>query len=248
VAVHTTAAAAGAIRCCRRARSPWKPIPHPRSLPPRAERGHRRLGSAYVPADRVSMLARAPGDVICANPAQVKRSPSPGRSPHPAWGNGQCAQLRRQRTRAADSAQISQRRAAGMRCAAGQLTERRAGCAADSAHIWSTWSASMVDLRPGPGRCAEPAGPRPPPAVPFGIAVRPGAPRGQCAVPATPSGDRSRGGRGRPELVRDAPVRSRGWSTTEPHDRYTAAQASGSRVPSVAAWATSVRRRLWLRA
>ena len=37
-------------------------------------------------------------------------------------------------------------------------------------------------------------------------------------------------------------------STTEPHNRYTAAQARGSRVPSMAAWATSVRRRLWLRA
>ena len=50
-----------------------------------------------------------------------------------------------QRTRAADSAQISQRRAPGMRCAAGQLTEHRAHCAADSAHIWSTRSASTVD-------------------------------------------------------------------------------------------------------
>src|SRR4249919_3301531 len=34
------------------------------------------------------MLARAPGDVTRANPAQLKRSPSPRRSPHPAWGNG----------------------------------------------------------------------------------------------------------------------------------------------------------------
>jgi len=36
-----------------------------------------------------------------------------------------------QRTRAAYSGQISQRHAAGMRCAAGQLTELRAHCAAD---------------------------------------------------------------------------------------------------------------------
>ena len=36
-----------------------------------------------------------------------------------------------QRTCAAYSMQIGQRRAAGMRCAAGQLTELRADCAAD---------------------------------------------------------------------------------------------------------------------
>jgi hypothetical protein len=104
-----------------------------------------------------------------------------------------------QRTRAADSAQISQRRAAGMRCAAGQLAERRADCAADSAHIWSTWSASMVDLsartrsvrrasrsqisqrsrkdRPHHGVDIVRIELWPPPAVPSGIAVRLGAPR-----------------------------------------------------------------------
>ena len=223
------------------------------------------------------MLARAPGDVTRANAAQVKRSRPPGRSPHPAAG--QCSQLRRerthggrtadQRTRAADSAQISQRRAAGMRCAAGQLAERRADCAADSAHIWSTRSASMVDLRPGPGRCAEPAGPRFPSVhaktgpitgstlcgsnrghhrPSRSASVRPGAPQGPVCGAGDAKRDRSRGGRGRPGLVRDAPARSRGRSTTEPHDRYTAAQACGSRVPSMAARATSVRRRLWLRA
>ena len=211
------------------------------------------------------MLARAPGDVAHANVAQPKTFPV-ARAFTP---EGQCSQLRRERTRAACSAQISPRRAAGMRCAAGQLTERRAGCAADSAHIWSTRSASTVDLGPGPGRCAEPAGPRfpaftqrpahhgvdvlriepwPPPAVPFGIAVRPGAPQGPACGAGDAKRDRSRGGRGRRELVRDAPARSGGRSITEPHNPYTAAQASGSRVPSMAARATSVRRRLLLRA
>jgi hypothetical protein len=63
------------------------------------------------------MLARAPGDVTCANAAQLNvpaaRTFTPRR---------QRSQLRRertpaagQRTRAAHSAQISQRRAAGMR-------------------------------------------------------------------------------------------------------------------------------------
>ena len=222
------------------------------------------------------MLARAPGDVTRANAAQVNAPHRQDVHPIQPGATGQYAQLRPertraadQRTRAADSAQISQRRAAGMRCAAGQLTERRADCAADSAHIWSTRSASMVDLRPGPGRCAEPAGPRFP-----SVHAKTGPSRGRrCAdrtvattgrrvrhsrPPRRAQGrvcgagdakrDRSRGGRGRPELVRDAPARSRGRSTTEPHNRYTSAQALGSRVPSMAARATSVRRRLWLRA
>src|SRR5438876_8059057 len=171
------------------------------------------------------MLARAPGDITRANTAQANVPHRQDAHPLQPGATGQYAQLRRERTRggpanarAADSAQISQQRAAGMRYAAGQLTERRADCAADSAHIWSTRSAPMVDLRPGPARCAEPAGPRPPPAVPSGIAVRPGAP-GASAVPATPSGIDHVGGRGRPELVRDAPARSRGRSTTEPQNR-----------------------------
>ena len=177
------------------------------------------------------MLARAPGDVTCANAAQVNVPHRQDVHPIQPGATGQCAQLRRertraadQRTRAADSAQISQRRAAGMRCAAGQLTERRADCAADSAHIWSTRSASMVDLRPGPARCAEPAGPRFPSVHAktgpitgltlfgsdrghhrpsrFGIAVRPGAPQGPACGTGDAKRDRSRGGRGR----------GRGWS------------------------------------
>ena len=155
------------------------------------------------------MLAPAPGDVARANAAQAN---VPGRQDvHPIQpgATGQCAQLRQQRTRAACSAQISRRRAAGMRCAAGQVTERRADCAADSAHNWSTRSAPMVDLSARtqvgaqsqqvpdfPAFTQRPAHhgvdvvriePWPPPAVPFGIAVRPGAPQGQRAVPATPS-------------------------------------------------------------
>ena len=47
-----------------------------------------------------------------------------------------------------------------MRCAAGQLTERRADCAADSAHIWSTRSASMVDLSARPRSVRRASGPR----------------------------------------------------------------------------------------
>ena len=177
------------------------------------------------------MLARAPGDVTCANAAQVNAPHRQDVHPIQPGATGQCAQLRPertraadQRTRAADSAQISQRRAAGMRCAAGQLTERRADCAADSAHIWSTRSASMVDLRPGPARCAEPAGPRFPSVHAktgpitgstlcgsdrghhrpsrFGIAVRPGAPQGPACGTGDAKRDRSRDGRGR----------GRGWS------------------------------------
>jgi hypothetical protein len=223
------------------------------------------------------MLAPAPGDVARANAAQLN---VPGRQDvHPIQpgATGQCAQLRQQRTRVADqrtrvaySAQISQRRAAGMRCAAGQLTERRADCAADSAHNWSTRSASMVGLSARtqvgaqsqqvpdfPAFTQRPAHhgvdvlriePWPPPAVPFGIAVRPGARPGasvRCRRPQAGSivwRPRSpKTGSGRPSQIAGA-------STTEPHNRYTAAQASGSRVPSMAARATSVRRRLLLRA
>ena len=99
----------------------------------------------------------------CACECRTTRTfPPPGRSPQrgsvPSYAPSERAAD--QRTLAADSAQISQRRAARMRCTAGQLTERRTDCAADWAHIRSTRPASMVDLRPGPGRCAEPAGPR----------------------------------------------------------------------------------------
>jgi hypothetical protein len=174
------------------------------------------------------MLARAPGDVTRANVAQSKTFPSPGRSPIQPGATGQCAQLRRERTRgraserARRTAQISQRRAAGMRCAAGQLTERRTDCAADSAHIWSTRSASMVDLsartksvrrasrsqisqrsrkdRPHHRVDVLRIEPWPPPAIPCGIAVRPGAPQGPVCGAGDAKRDRSRGGRGRPEL------------------------------------------------
>lgn len=75
------------------------------------------------------MLARAPGDVTHANVAQSKMFPD-ARAPTPT---AQCSQLRQERTPAADQrtgggpanvggVQISQRRAAGMRCAAGQPT------------------------------------------------------------------------------------------------------------------------------
>jgi hypothetical protein len=223
------------------------------------------------------MLAPAPGDVARANAAQAN---VPGRQDvHPIQpgATGQCAQLRQQRTRAADqrtraacSAQLSQRRAAGMRCAAGQVTERRADCAADSAHNWSTRSAPMVDLSARtqvgaqsqqvpdfPGFTQRPAHHgvdvvRDRTVATTGRPVRHSRPPRRAPGPACGPGDakpdRSRGGRGRPELVRDASARSRGRSTTEPHNRYTAAQASGSRVPSMAARATSVRRRLLLRA
>jgi hypothetical protein len=174
-----------------------------------------------------------------------------------------------QRTHAAYSVQISQRRAMGMRCAAGQLTERRADCAADWAHIWSTRSASMVDLGQDQGgapsqqvphfpaftqRPAPPGAdvlriePWPPLAVPSGIAVRPGARQRPAAVPATPSGSGCVAARVARNWFGTPPARSRGRSATEPRNRYSAAQASGSRVPSTAAWATSVRRRLRLRA
>ena len=46
------------------------------------------------------MPARGPGDVTHANVAQPKPTPPPRRSPH----GGQCPQLRRERTRAADPA------------------------------------------------------------------------------------------------------------------------------------------------
>ena len=139
------------------------------------------------------MLARAPGDVTRANAAQVNVPHRHDAHPIQPGATGQYAQLRRQRTRAAYSAQISQRRAAGMRCAAGQLTECRADCAADSAHIWSTRLASMVDLsarprsvrrasrsqisqrsrkdRPHHGVDVARIEPWPPPAVPFGMAA-----------------------------------------------------------------------------
>ena len=174
-----------------------------------------------------------------------------------------------QRTHAAYSVQISQRRAMGIRCAAGQLTERRADCAADWAHIWSTRSASMVDLGQDQGgaprasrshisqrsRKDRPSRvdvlriePWPPLAVPSGIAVRPGARQRPVAVPATPSGSDCVAARVAQNWFGTPPARSRGRSATEPRNRYSAAQASGSRVPSTAAWATSVRRRLRLRA
>ena len=96
------------------------------------------------------MLARAPCDVTRANAAQVN-VPLPRTLTHPAWGNGAVfpampgANARRTSQRARQKAQISQQRAARMRCAAGQLAERRTDCAGDSAHIWSSRSASMVD-------------------------------------------------------------------------------------------------------
>ena len=164
------------------------------------------------------MLARAPGDVARANAAQPKRSPSPGRTPHPARGNGAVCPATRGANahggpaNARGGQRVDQPAARrGMRCAAGQLTERRTDCAADSAHIWSTWSASMVDHsdrtrsvrrasrsqisqrsrkdRPitGSTLCGSNRGHHRPSR--FGIAVRPGAPQGPvCAVPATPSG------------------------------------------------------------
>ena len=118
-----------------------------------------------------------------------KQNLPPRQDVHPIQpgATGQCSQLRPERTRAADqrtcpadSAQISQRRAAGMRYAAGQLTERRAAPAADWAHIWSTRSASMADLGPGPGRCAEPAGPRSP-----SVHAKTGPSRGRCSADRT---------------------------------------------------------------
>src|SRR5690348_10334433 len=128
-----------------------------------------------------------------------------------------------------------------------------------------------VDGGPGPGlgRCAEPASPTfpaftqktglsrvdvlriepwPPLAVPSGIAVRPDAPQRLAAVRATPSGIDCVAARVAQNWFGTPPARSLGRSATEPRNRYSAAQASGSRVPSTAAWATSVRRRLWLRA
>jgi hypothetical protein len=89
--------------------------------------------------------------------------------------------------------------------------------------------------------------PWPPQAVPFGIAVRPGAPGASVRCRRRQPGSIAWAPMS-PELVRDAPARSRGRSTAEPDNRDTAAQASGSRVPSMAARATSVRRRLLLRA
>jgi hypothetical protein len=113
------------------------------------------------------MLARAPDDITRANAAQLKRSPSPERSPHPTWGNGAVcpatpgANARRaseradQGTRTAYSAQISQRRAAGTRCAAGQLTELRADCAADG-HGGQARARQRLN---GPTAFAHPRGP-----------------------------------------------------------------------------------------
>jgi hypothetical protein len=113
------------------------------------------------------MLARAPGDVTRANAAQANVPHRQDVHPIQPAATGQCAQLRRQRTRvadqrarAADSAQISQRRAAGMRCAAGQLTGRRADCPADPRTSGGRGRRRWWAFQPGPGRCAEPAGPR----------------------------------------------------------------------------------------
>jgi hypothetical protein len=130
-----------------------------------------------------------------------------------------------QRTHAAYSVQISQRRAVGMRCAAGQLTGRRADCAADWAHIWSTRSASMVDLgqdrggaqsqqvphsqrsrkdRPSRGRRSADRT-----VATTGRPVRHSRPPRRAPAASCGVGDakpeRLRGGQGRPELVRDAP-------------------------------------------
>lgn len=83
------------------------------------------------------MAARAPGDVahaICrtcntfpVNWAFAHIQPKAGGSVPGYAGSERAAASER----AAHSVQISQRRAAGMRCAAGQLTELRADCAAD---------------------------------------------------------------------------------------------------------------------
>ena len=85
--------------------------------------------SAWRPARRATLRMR--------HVAHVTRSPSAGRSPTSNLRPGAVfpatpgANARRASERAAYSVQISQRRAAGMRCAAGQLTELRADCAAD---------------------------------------------------------------------------------------------------------------------
>jgi hypothetical protein len=176
------------------------------------------------------MLARAPGDLTRANAAQLKRSPSPGRTPHPAWGNGAVCPARRGANawRTSECTRRTARRSAsgaprGYDSAAGQLTERRADCAADSAHIWSTWPASMVDLsaRTRPVRRASrsqisqrsrkdrphhrvdvvPIEPWPPPAVPSGIAVRAGAPRASVRSRRRQAGS-----------IAWRPGRGRGWS------------------------------------
>jgi hypothetical protein len=126
------------------------------------------------------MPARAPGDVAHANVAQAKPTPPPGRSP-PGGSVPSCAGSERtrqtseraadQRTRAAYSMQISQRRAAEMRCAAGALlrcaipAQRNSavegephtrrdpseGCTATNTHIGPgrTGTAGAVCIRPG---------------------------------------------------------------------------------------------------
>ena len=95
-----------------------------------------------TPTDlQAGALARAPGDVAHANVAQVQRSPpAAGFTPsslgqrasvHSYAGSERAAGRRTRGPAKVRGVQISQRRAARMRCAAGQLTELRADCAAD---------------------------------------------------------------------------------------------------------------------
>src|SRR5260370_40622711 len=83
------------------------------------------------------MAARAPGDAAHAICRTCNTFPVNRAFTHiqPKAGGGVPGYAGSERgaasERAAYSVQISQRRAAGMRCAAGQLTELRADCAAD---------------------------------------------------------------------------------------------------------------------
>ena len=113
------------------------------------------------------MLARAPGDVAHANVAQAKRTPPPGRSPQ----RGQCSQLRRERTRAADPATAPDDQGTGSATGAGPHGP-----------------AASPTRPPPPGHAYRPRGPSPrwPAAV-----TAPGAGAGSAAIatrgPGTPS-------------------------------------------------------------